>query len=612
MIGSGALKERIDLSIARGEYLRTFLRPVRGFYSRNKIELGVLAFFLALSIALTYPLIVNLSSHITICCDAWLYHWYIWWTQKSLFGLRYDQFYTDFIYYPVGVQLYFESLYNSIIGAALSPLTGTLAAFNLLYLSTYVLGAFGSYLLVLRLTGDRKASIAGAVVFVFSGVRIQNLHFLNMSTIQWIPFLALWFLKTIDRPTAKNGFITALFYFLVVLSSGYYAVSSGILLLIILLWSLVENHKKILNAQFGRAFAVFGAAFLLMTVPVVYPVLKESLSGESVLTNSYLTPLFSSDLAAFFVPSRFNPIYDEYVSHIYPLFITHITEWESYLGIVAVTLGIIGMLKSGLRHTGLWLVIFGAFAIISLGPHLQILGKQFDDTRLPFYYLQQLPVVDSMRSPKRFLVTGMLGLAVLAGFGTRYLLSTKLKKPILSYAALALIVTAVIADFWGIPRTLWMTDATVPPFFHQLAEDPRDMAIVHIPLTSQVNPVPLNYQTVHEKRLIGGYVERPLPEAEEFINSNRFLAGIRLPGIEEKTEITPEETRDAHRLFEQFPEIEYIVFTKTHLFYPPELKSFALYRPWLESNFGLPVYEDDLIAAYRVKGNSALANQTNP
>ena len=159
-----------------------------GFVQRYWHELGAIVLFLVLTLIVTYPLVFQLTSHIPVCCDTWLYYWYMWWTKKALLGLHFDQFYTDFMYYPIGAKLSFEGLYNSIVGAALWPIWGGVLSFNLLFLSTYVLGALGVYLLVLRLTGDWKAGIVAGVIFVFSPIRNQYLMFTNISTIQWIPF----------------------------------------------------------------------------------------------------------------------------------------------------------------------------------------------------------------------------------------------------------------------------------------------------------------------------------------------------------------------------------------------------------------------------------------
>jgi hypothetical protein len=112
--------------------------------------------------------------------------------------------------------------------------------------------------------------------------------------------------------------------------------------------------------------------------------------------------------------------------------------------------------------------------------------------------------------------------------------------------------------------------------------------------------------------MIGGYVERPLPEAVGHIEQNKFLAGINLLGhFEEKKEIMPEEEQDAFKLFDQYPELKYVIYMKK-LFFHPDMRLFAVYRPWLEKHFGAPVYEDDLVAVYRVNRNPALSREPIP
>jgi hypothetical protein len=569
-----------------------------GFVQRYWHDLGAVVLFLVLTLIVTYPLVFQLTSHIPVCCDTWLYYWYMWWTKKALLGLHFDQFYTDFIYYPIGAKLSFEGLYNSIVGAALWPILGGVLSFNLLFLSTYVLGALGVYLLVLRLTGDWKAGIVAGVIFVFSPLRNEYLQFTNISTIQWIPFLALWFIKMVDEPTIRKALVTALFFLLVVLSSGYFAVSSVFMLAMIFLGSA----RKILNRDFVQAFFVFLVASLALVLLFVYPSLRESLSDYSVLKNSYFTPGFSADVFSFVVPTLGNPLYTEYVRHIYELFKTHFTEWDSYLGIITIALMLLGAFKAEVRKTGLWIVMFFLFVIISLGPHLQIMGKQFDDIQLPFYYLQELPVIDSMRSPKRFLVTAMLAAAVIAGFGAHYIFTRKIltRRVIGQWLGLALVVVLVgliITDYWGWPRNLVTSDASYPPFLEGMAREEGNIVTLSIPIADSQA---MYYQTIHSKKMIGGYVERPLPEAKQQLEENKFLDSINLwKHSEEKKVITPEEEQDAVKLFSQYPELKYVIYTKK-LFFHPDMRLFAVYRPWLEKHFGAPVYEDDLVAVYRV------------
>jgi hypothetical protein len=598
---SDIVRQPQDVGLLINRALGSVATWVAAFAYRSRRELGALALFLALALIVTYPLIFQLTSHIPLCCDSWLNYWYMWWTKKAVLGLYFDQFYTEFLYYPIGARLSFEGLYNSILGAALWPIFGGVLSYNLLFLSTYVWGAFGVYLLVKRLTGDSKASIVAGVIFVFFPLRNEYLDFLNISTIQWMPFLALWFIKMVDEPTIKKALVTAVFFLLVVLSSGYYAVSSAFMLAVIFLWSF----RKTLNIDFARSFGVFAVTSLALALPFIYPSLRESLSDDSVLKNSHFTPFFSADVFSFMVPSWLNPIYAEYVRHIYALFRTHITEWDSYLGIITLALMLVAVFKVEVRRTGMWLLLFLLFVIISLGPYLQVLGKEFDDVRLPFYYLQGYPIIESMRSPKRFLVAAMLAAAVLAGLGAHYIFRRKVTGQWLGLGLMMVLIGLIITDYWGWPRNLVTSDASYPPFFEEIARNEGDIVMLHIPITNIQNSQPLHYQTIHGKKMIGGYTERPLPEATEHVEENKFLDGINLWRLHRqgryvaKKAITPAEERDAFKLFSENPELKYVVYMKK-LFFHPNMRLFAVYRPWLDRHFGAPVYEDGLVAVYEV------------
>ena len=565
--------------------------------SGNRRDTAAAAFFVLVTLVVTYPLPLHLSSRIATCCDAWLYYWHTWWTGQALLGLRLDQFFTDHIYYPTGTSLSFESLSNSVISTALSPVLGGVVAFNFLYLSSYVLGAFGTYLLVTRLTGDRKAGVVAGVVYAFSAVRTQNLQFTNMSAIQWMPFVALWSLKTIDSASVKSALAMAAFFVLAALSSGYYAVSASLMVLLILAW----NARRVFSKPLLKPLLVFAGASLTAIGVLTYPVLVEALSSDSTLTNSQHARHFSADLVSFVLPSRFNPIYDSLVLGTYDRLLTHFTEWESYLGAVAIALAAVGVYKAGLRTTALWLTVLILFAALSLGPHPQVLGIELEGVPAPFSFLQDLPVLDAIRSPKRFLVTAMLALAVLSGYGSHHLLSLVRRPPrVLPYLVTLAIVALVLADYWGWPRTFVTSDAQVPRFFNDLAAQKGDVVLLHIPLPDISNPKPLYYQTVHGKRIIGGYVERPAAAATAFAASNKLLTGAVLPAIEDKRSVTPAEREDAETLFASLPEIKYVVLSKSHFFHP-RLSSFAVYSRWLNDRFGPPEYEDHLIAVYRVE-----------
>ena len=588
---------------------RAVHRRTGAFVRRNNWDIGALALFTILTLVVTYPLVLHLSSRIVGCCDTWQHYWTIWWI-KGVFssGAALHPFFTDYMYYPNGTNLSFEGMYTRLLGSSLWPILGGVTTYNLLYMSNFVLSAYAVFLLVTHLTGDRKAAIVSGVIYSFSAVHLQHVTYLNISTIHWFPFLVLCVLKTIDSPTVKKAIACAVLFLLVVLSSGYYAVGGSILLVLLFL----RHFKRVATKSFARYLLVFGWTSAVLIAPFVALQLRESIAGQSFVRMSQFSRYFSTDVLALVTPPRYNPLYDQFVDSIYPRFMTPFPEWESYLGFLVIPLAVIGVIAARHRGALFWLLVLAVFTLITMGPYLQVLGKVYEGIKLPFYFVQNLPGFESMRSPKQLLTLVMLAMAVLAGYGAHHVFRRTLGgRAIPTYAALSLIVVGLLFDSWGWPRSFPLSDASVPQFFKDLSKDKGDPVILHIPIPNLQNPKPLYYQTVHGKRIVGGYEaeQRLLPVAENFINDNRFLRNLHIDVAEHKAAITPGENSDALELFKAYPEIGYVVLDKPYTDWPghktPRLNSFDLYSPWLQSMFGGAIYEDDLIAVYEVGDRGA-------
>ena len=508
-----SLKCRLIGRLWSSDLSRTLRHASGTFIKRNRWDIGAIVLFLILTLAVTYPLVLHLSSRIVGCCDTWQHLWTIWWI-KSVFstGGSLHPFFTDHMYYPTGTNLSFEGMYTRILGSFLWPIFGGVTTYNLLYVSNFVLSAYGAFLLVSHLTGDRKAAVVSGVMYSFSAVHLQHITYLNISTIQWIPLMALWVLKTIDAPTIKRALLCAVLFLLVVLSSGYYAIAGSILLGLLLLWHV----KRVLTRRFAKYLLVFIWASALLIVPFLSLQLRESFAGQSFIKMSQFSRWFSADVIAFITPPRFNPLYDQFVENIYPKFNVPFPEWESYLGGLVVLLAVAGVITARHRAALFWLLVLVVFALITMGPYLQIKGTVYEGVKLPFYFLQDLPGFESMRSPKHLLTIVMLALVVLGGYWAHFVFRRMLgSRTLVTYPALALIVALLLFDSWGWPRSFPLSDASVPQFYEELKKDKSDIVLLHIPIPNLENPKPLYFQTVHGKKMIGAYEaeQRLLPVA---------------------------------------------------------------------------------------------------
>ncbi|RXA19944.1 hypothetical protein EQO05_07305 [Methanosarcina sp. MSH10X1] len=108
--------------------------------------------------------------------------------------------------------------------------------YTILWLLTFIIGAAGAYLLVKYLTDNKYAAFIAGIVFAFSPYHFsRGLCFFGAATIQWIPFCALFLMKTVKEGGTKNSVIAGIFFVLVAMSDLQYLIFMGIFAGLVLL-----------------------------------------------------------------------------------------------------------------------------------------------------------------------------------------------------------------------------------------------------------------------------------------------------------------------------------------------------------------------------------------
>jgi hypothetical protein len=129
----------------------------------------------------------------------------------------------------------------------------------------------------------------------------------------------------------------------------------------------------------------------------------------------------------------------------------------------------------------------------------------------PWALLRYLPIIGAARTPTRFSVVVALGVAVLfagalAALGRRYPRHRRLMT--------ATVGLVLLFELWPAPRTLY--SAAIPSVYQVVANDPRPVRLLQLPFgvrdgTSSAGNFTARYQyfqTLHGKKLIGGYLSR--------------------------------------------------------------------------------------------------------
>jgi len=498
-------------------------------FGRVSAEAAVVAGFALLTAILTYPLVLNLTTAVPgDGTDSWIFYWDLWWVKRALLDLQTNPYFATDVHYPFGASLYFHTLFlvPAVIALPLGVAFGLTAAYNLLVLFAFVAGGYGAYRLVLYVVSDeaawpyerthrRLAAFIGGAVFTFSSYHFAHLlGHLNLVSLQWLPFYVLYLVKTWRESGWRNPLIAALFLALTSLTEWSYALFLLLFTVFVVAYALVADRRR---ADLWRSLCRVGAtvgAYVLATSPILLPMLVAGRSSGRVPDPAGDAVRFSADLLAFIVPSPLHPVWGLWMAPVNEL-LTPSSRAESvvFLGSIPLLLGAWAIASIWARRR-FWLVAFGLFTLLALGPVLQVAGEparvaggQF---ALPYQLLQQLPYLDISRVPSRLTVMSTLCLAVLAGHASLMLLRRARKRGQLG-AAFALLLGGIVFEQLAAPYP--MAPVAIPPVYAQLGQDPRRLAVLEVPIPDdpQVHLERMLFQTEHAKPTYGGVVSRGLP-----------------------------------------------------------------------------------------------------
>ena len=188
-------------------------------------DLPALLAFAALTLALTFPLVLHMGDRVASDARDPMYAlWLLSWEARAATGSP-AHFADGNIFYPHrGAAFYGDAVPAlALFAVPLRWLTGNpVAAYNLLFLLSFVIAAHGMYLLAKRLAASRNAAFIAGLVFAFFPYRFAHLGHLELLFCGWIPFCFLFLHRYFDEPSLGNMMGVAGFYILQVLSCAYY------------------------------------------------------------------------------------------------------------------------------------------------------------------------------------------------------------------------------------------------------------------------------------------------------------------------------------------------------------------------------------------------------
>ena len=543
--------------------------------------------------------------------DAYAYTWWLWWVKQAVLSPEMNFAHLALMNYPAGIDHPFTL---SMAGVALMALPFSLflspaAVYNLQVFLALVLSGLTMFWLCVDLTGNRWAGLVGGLIFAIFPNKMGHVlgGHLPQISMQWFPLYVLLLRKTIQRPGWRASLPTAIILALAsmvhVMHLAYFLLPITLAVLAIEGWRLGRGFFT--YRRIGWLFLTF-ALSSLMVAPFLWPTVLLSLQNETYLREPG-TVEHATDLLAFFTPSPYHPALramgwlPPFAEKVFPGE-RSLREGLAYPGILVTLLAVWGFLRRK-RDGSIWGILALTTAVLSLGPLLRV-GRelviyQVDSHRsyvvLPYALLKILPMFQVGRTPGRLDGTTMFALSILAAFGFARLLSRVAHRPRRAAFLTGLVIVVTVFEYlivWPFPTGT----AKLPPSIQQLAGEPGDGALLHVPMTRRrVNHRALYYQTFLPRPIVGGTTHRTPPEVPPWSETILSLAEPEPAS----GDAVPRPDYSQRIAWLRHFNVDWVIFH--HLTFeklPPDADLF--YRDFIQSLLGPPKYADEFVEAFPV------------
>jgi hypothetical protein len=242
-------------------------------------DVRVFSVYCVLAVVLTWPLAFGMTRDVPgDLGDSLLNMWILAWGTEHIPQLITGQIsWADYwnanIFHPDPLALAFS---EHLSGSTLTILpvywlTGNIVlCYNLLFISTFALSGFGTYLLVRDLTGDARAAFIAGLVYGFLPYRIASVPHLQVMSSQWMPFalygLNRWVTTGSRRALAGGAGALVMQNW----SCGYYLLYFAPFVPVFLLHRM-WTQAKLTNLRIWLGLGAAAIGTLALTVPFLFP-----------------------------------------------------------------------------------------------------------------------------------------------------------------------------------------------------------------------------------------------------------------------------------------------------------------------------------------------------
>lgn len=502
--------------------------------------LGVILVFIVLTIAMTYPLVFKINTHIPGFFSSDEFYGSVWnsWRIKYSITHHISLSHTSLIAYPFGIDLYkpwvFSYLWIAIFHF-LSFLSTPALTYNIIVLVNLFLSGIFTYLLIFYITRNKLGAIMGGAAFAFCPYQFARAwQHLGLTQNEWIPlalFAAILFKNYMSKKYAILFIISLTLPFYLDPTITFFVFTSIAVFLIYVMfynWKIKLSDKKLLRENlvyFKKVFLVGMVTFAIF-IPQILPIIqnrtKISDSSKASAFNVYHRPfqdLFtqSAKPLSYLLPAIYHPVFGKFTEQFIgsPLYGVSYTEHTLYLGWAPLILSFIVYknwrkrrknYKSQIPSFQIEDFYIGFFVLLAIAAWLCSQPPYFTfpyfKIYMPSFFMYK--IFPMGRAYCRFGIVVMLAVSVLAGFGLKFILERfKSNKTKVIFASLA--CGLVLFEFLNFPPFKVIDLTKYPKVYDWLKQQKGDFAIAEYPLdTASPNEYYKFCQTIHEKKIING------------------------------------------------------------------------------------------------------------
>jgi hypothetical protein len=502
----------------------------------------------------------------------------------------------------------------------LNTILNKYAAYNVMFLASFMLSGVGMYFLALYFTKNKMAAFLAGIVFAFSPFHYYEATVVNIGTMhqEWLPFFALFLFKFFEKFKFKFFVATAFFAFMIAMTEHQFLAFTALFVGVFVVYKLVEDKKLIYDKKLWLYFIGSLGLLAIVAFGMFGQMLKVATSDNNFLdAGMNAANRYSMAVLDPIAPPTFHAIWPNFNASLQGLLFGGESKGSSYFAGFTV-LFIVGYLffsiikkrrrneeKNLFKLKGgpisFWIAVTGIFYVFSMGPSFE-LGKRV--IYLPYFLVYKLlPFYENIRTTGRMFVFVLLGLSMLFAYGYIEIAKRYANKKV--YLTV-LVAVLILLEFWVAPIATMTVSHSA--FYDKIAKDGGVYKLIEIPGSTSYAfaSYALYLNTIHGKAVLNG-----MPLARKI--SKQFAMQQNTPVIKQLLFTIPKgndpDTKDESDIMTPFDyaksnevltynNVRYITISKTYA----NDDVVGLAKKFIEKHVAyVDKYEDDFLIAYDVK-----------